>query len=118
MDVPELTLQRARQLRKDMSPPEAVLWRCLRNKGLNGLKFRRQHPLGPYILDFYCDAAKLAVEIDGIAHTQAEQAAHDARRDHWLADQGVRTLRIPSAWIAQGLDGVVAMIVEAVNVRT
>jgi len=117
METSPLTLQRARRLRKTLSPPEAVLWRCLRNKALNGLKFRRQHPLGPYILDFYCDAAKLAVEIDGIAHTQAERAAHDARRDRWLANQGVRTLRIPSGWIAQGLDGVLAMIVEAADAR-
>ena len=56
-----------------------------------GLHFRRQHALGPYILDFYCAAAKLCIEVDGPAH--AEQAGRDARRDHWLVNQGIQTLR-------------------------
>jgi len=117
MDAPRLTLDRARALRKTLSPPEAVLWRCLRNKGLQGLKFRRQHPLGPYILDFYCDAVRLTVEIDGASHQGEAQARHDARRDAWLAQQGIRTLRIPAQWIRQDLQGVLDQISRVANDR-
>ena len=60
----------------------------------NGCKFRRQHPIGPYILDFFCDAVSLAVEVDGPSHSQAAQAAHDARRTSWLGRQGISVLRI------------------------
>jgi very-short-patch-repair endonuclease len=73
-----------------------------------GLRFRRQHPVGPYILDFYCDAAKLAVEVDGEGHVQ--QAAYDGRRDNWLLAQGIRTLRIRAIEIRDNLDGVLATI--------
>jgi very-short-patch-repair endonuclease len=112
MDAPKLTLDRARQLRKTMSPPEAALWIRLRNQGLNRLKFRRQHPLGPYILDFYCDSVRLAVEVDGAAHHSEAQASHDGRRDLWLASQGVRTLRVSTAWVRKDMDGLLRHIAE------
>ena len=76
-----------------MSLPEVLLWKALKSAA-PGLHFRKQHPLGPYVLDFYCDAAKLAVEVDGMAHGTADRPARDDRRDAWLADKGVRTLRI------------------------
>ena len=113
MDAPDLTRERARDLRKRMSPAEAVLWRCLRNQKLEGLKFRRQHPIGPYILDFYCDGAKLAVEIDGLAHGEEAQRVHDLRRDGWLRSQGVRTLRAEADWVRTDLDGLLKRIAEA-----
>ncbi|MEQ7154828.1 endonuclease domain-containing protein [Brevundimonas aurifodinae] len=106
-------LHRARTLRKSMSTPEAALWNWLRDKRLNGLKFRRQHPLGPYILDFYCDAARLAVEVDGGTHHEEAQAAHDARRDRWLAEQGVRTLRVSAGWVRRDLAGLLQHIAQA-----
>ncbi|KPF82239.1 hypothetical protein IP78_04205 [Brevundimonas sp. AAP58] len=108
-------LGRARTLRKTMSPPEAALWIHLRNKRLNGLKFRRQHPIGPYILDFYCDAARLAVEVDGGTHHAEAQAAHDARRDRWLAEQGVRTLRVSAEWVRRDMAGLLEHIVRAAD---
>ncbi len=80
-----------------MTLPEVLLWRDIRRRQLDGLLFRRQHPIGPYILDFYCPEHDLAVEVDGAAHEGARQAAHDERRDLWLAQQGVRVLRIPAA---------------------
>jgi len=115
MDAPKLTVERARGLRKTMSPPEATLWIHLRNQGLRGLKFRRQHPVGPYILDFYCDAARLAVEVDGATHLDEAQAAHDARRDQWLAEQGMRTLRVSAEWVRRDLNGLLSHIAEAAN---
>ena len=100
-----------------MTPPEARLWVALRRKAQEGFRFRRQHPVGPYVLDFYCDAVHLAVEVDGEVHGFGDNPARDARRDAWLAEQGVRTLRIAAIDVRDNLDGVITMIVEAANGR-
>lgn len=76
------TKSRASKLRKTMSPPERILWAKLRSGQLDGLRFRRQHPLGPFIADFYCHAATLVVEIDGFCHDDRLDA--DADRDRWM----------------------------------
>jgi very-short-patch-repair endonuclease len=89
---PEL-LKRCRDLRKNQTSAEGLLWSLLRDRQLNGLKFRRQHPLGGYILDFYCHEAQLAVELDGSGHLEAEQARHDDRRRQDLEALGVRVVR-------------------------
>ncbi|THD77307.1 MAG: endonuclease domain-containing protein [Phenylobacterium sp.] len=94
MDGSRITKDRAKALRRTMSLPEVLLWRALKGRQLRGLQFRRQHPLGPYILDFYCDAQKLAVEIDGDSHSFGDRPGHDARRDAWLLGQGIQTLRL------------------------
>jgi very-short-patch-repair endonuclease len=90
MRSPILIEKRARALRRNLTQPEQTLWQLLRRNSL-GLHFRRQHALGPYILDFYCAAAKLCVEVDGPSH--AGSLDQDTRRDHWLENQGIRTLR-------------------------
>ena len=94
MRTTEVTLKRARRLRRSMTGQEVGLWVRLRNRQLGGYRFRRQHPMGPYILDFYCAEVRLAVEIDGYSHGVEGCPAHDERRDAWLLEQGVRTLRI------------------------
>ena len=86
--------QRARTFRRNLTPPEARLWIRLKGDRLAGLGFRKQHPVGPYILDFYCAAAKLAVEVDGASHNTPERMAHDARRTVWLAHKEIRVIRI------------------------
>ena len=112
MRAPILTFKRARALRRDMSLPEVVLWECLRGGRLEGLRFRRQHPIGPYILDFYCAAARLCIEIDGSAHDFAERVAHDETRDRWLERNKVKVLRFTAEDILDDhrLDGVLRMI--------
>lgn len=105
---PEATKSRARALRASMSLPERILWRQLRLRQ-TGLRFRRQHPAGPYVLDFYCHEARLCVEVDGDAHDFTP--ARDQRRDSWLVSQGVRTLRIPARDVLHNLEGVVQFIV-------
>jgi very-short-patch-repair endonuclease len=107
------TVSNARQLRKQLTPPEARLWVALRRRGLGGLKFRRQHPLGAYVLDFYCPSARLAVEVDGMQHVTEEQAAHDRGRDRWLHEQGVRVLRIPAHAVRDELERVLDVIDRA-----
>tara|TARA_R110000824_G_scaffold209_14_gene1067 strand:+ start:730 stop:1125 length:396 start_codon:yes stop_codon:yes gene_type:complete len=84
---------KARELRKTMSKPEIMLWQQLRKKPL-GIKFRRQHPLGSYIVDFYCPSAKLAIEVDGMAHDMGSRPERDERRDWALSQEGVETIRI------------------------
>jgi len=96
-----------------MDLPERLLWKRLNRRQLDGLRFRRQHPLGPYILDFYCDATKLAVEVDGYSHGVAGRAAHDARRDEYLAGVGVKTLRIAARDVLKSMEDVLATIAAA-----
>jgi very-short-patch-repair endonuclease len=80
-----------------MTLPEVILWQELRDDRFHGMRFRRQHPIGPYILDFYCSAARLAVEIDGLSHNNEQRLRHDEQRDRWLTNHGIRVLRIAAA---------------------
>ena len=82
-----LSVERARALRKTMTPPERRLWNVLKLKP-GGFKFRKQHPLRPYVLDFFCHEAGLAIEVDGFAHELGTNPQRDARRDAWSAAQG------------------------------
>jgi very-short-patch-repair endonuclease len=92
---------RARELRKSSTAHEKTLWRQLRNSALAGHKFRRQHPVGPYFLDFACVEQRLAVELDGAGHVT--DRAYDAARDHWLQAHGWRVLRFTNDQLVFGL---------------
>jgi len=100
-----------------MTPPEARLWVHVRRQGL-GVPIRRQHPIGPYILDFYCSAARLAIEVDGAMHDDPDVHRRDRRRDTWLAGQGVSVLRIPAIHIRDELDAVLLQLREQIRSRT
>ena len=113
---PKPTQRGASQLRRDMTLPEVLLWKALRQRPAN-LKFRRQHPAGPYVLDFFCAAAKLAVEVDGKAHDMGDQPERDAVRDAFMARHGVLTLRLPATVILTDLNTAVARIVAAAASR-
>ncbi len=89
-----------------MTEPEVMLWSQLRGRDPNKPTFRRQHPFGSIILDFYCPAARLAVEVDGATHWDDDARARDEARDRWLMSQGVRVYRIPAGRIYQDLGGV------------
>ena len=115
------TLKRARSLRREMTLPEILLWQRIRGRKLDGLHFRHQQPMGPYILDFYCARAKLAIEIDGAeAHAQPGRRTHDTRRDAWLRGQGVHVVRFTAADVLndKGIEGVLQTIVEAASPST
>jgi very-short-patch-repair endonuclease len=111
MDAPRTTKDFAQTLRRRMTLPEVLLWRELKGRKLRGLHFRKQHPIGRYVLDFYCDELKLAVEVDGQGH--GFDPDKDERRDAWLASQGVRTLRIRAAAVLQSPDGAALAILDA-----
>lgn len=112
MRAPIVTFKRAKRLRREMSLPEVILWQHLRGRRLGHIRFRRQHPIGPYILDFYCADARLCVEIDRYSHENAEQAAHDERRTEWLRQKGIEVLRFMASDILKDehLEGVLKAI--------
>ena len=81
----------AKEMRHGMTDAEALLWKLLRNRRIANAKFRRQHPIGRYILDFYCDEKRIAIELDGGQH--AETVEYDCHRDDWLRAQGIQVIR-------------------------
>ena len=117
--VPPAHWERSRQLRRHMTPPERRLWQALRRRSL-GVKFRRQHPIGPYIADFYSREAQLVVEVDGsLAHGTEEAIQYDRARDAFLESLGLRVLRIPASEVEHNLEGVCHLIQSAVEeIRT
>ena len=105
----------ARALRRPLTPSEAILWRELRGKQLGRFKFRRQQPVGPYIADFYCAAAKLVVELDGDSHVGRED--HDAKRTAYLEAVGLRVVRFWNTEVYDNLEGVLTGILDACTNR-
>ena len=91
--LPEEIRRRIRRLRSSSTDAEGRLWYFLRANRFGGAKFRRQHPVGRYVLDFYCHATRLAIEVDGGQHAEPSQARHDRDRERRLSAEGVRILR-------------------------
>ena len=110
------TIKLARKLRAEMTPPEIALWQALRARP-GGHKFRRQHPAGPYVLDFFCTKARLAIEVDGIAHDIASVIAKDAVRSRFLRDNGIATTRIPAKLVLEDIESVVQRLVQICDER-
>ncbi|MEJ5094625.1 MULTISPECIES: endonuclease domain-containing protein [Sphingomonas] len=103
----------ARSLRRQMTLPEVLLWQQLRGSQL-GVRFRRQHPVGPYIVDFFCASASLAVEVDGTAHDYGDRPARDAERDRFLSDNGIDVLRLCASDVLRDIGSVLAAIAARV----
>jgi very-short-patch-repair endonuclease len=111
-----VTLDRCRELRRAATDAEGVLWRCLRARRFAGFKFRRQHPCGPFIVDFYCARRRLAVELDGGQHFTPEGAAHDERGSRYLGREGIQVLRFPTDLVFRELGGVLTVIAAALGI--
>ncbi len=107
---------RAKELRDQLTPPEAMLWSLLKGNQLDGIAFRSQHPVGPYIVDFYCHRARLVIEADGSTH-KGDQIHHDRNRDAWMRERGIHILRIPAREVLQNLSGVHATIRQITHQR-
>jgi very-short-patch-repair endonuclease len=107
---------RARKLRAEMSLPEVVLWRALRERP-HGLKFRRQHASGPFILDFFCSDARLAIEIDSDAHSRGDRPERDAARDVYFLKAGIKTLRIAARDVLRDVGAAVMFIIAEAKAR-
>jgi very-short-patch-repair endonuclease len=106
-------IKRARRLRKEATEAEIRLWSRLRKKQLDGFRFRRQQPIGPYVVDFYCPEARLIIELDGGQH--AEREAEDAARTAWLEAQGYRVVRFWNNDTLSNTEGVLTMILTALR---
>jgi very-short-patch-repair endonuclease len=104
------SLEAARLLRRDSTPPEQILWKHVRNRRLGGLKFRRQVALGPYVADFFYAQAKLVVEVDELGHEQ--RARRDRRRDAWMQQRGFRVVRVSASDVTTDLDAVLQLILQ------
>ena len=110
-------ITRARELRKNMTDAERKLWYFLRNRRLAGLKFRRQVPIGPYIVDFACLEKKVVVEIDGGEHNMPDQRRYDSQRAAWLEAQGFRIFRFWNKEVLFNIESVLAVILQACQKR-
>jgi very-short-patch-repair endonuclease len=106
----------ARELRQPQTPAETTLWRHLRNRNLE-YKFRRQHPIESFIIDFYCAKAKLLIEVDGETHFQKAQIEYDQARTEYLERLGYKVIRFTNDDIRYNLNAVIARIIEQVETR-
>jgi len=111
---PDERIDRSRTLRRKSTEAEKVLWRHLRANQL-GAKFRRQHPFDPFVLDFYCHEAKLAVELDGGGHAETGQMEHDRQRDRFLQENGIQVMRIWDGDALKNVQGVLEAIRQALT---
>ena len=108
---PRATVTKARKLRRTTTWPEIILWRRLRQRP-EGFKFRRQHPAGAYVLDFFCSEARLAIEVDGIAHDMGDRPRRDEARDAFLRAEGIEVLRIPATDVLKSAEDVAESLVR------
>ena len=111
----ETALARRRALRGRATDAERFLWSLLRSRQFVGLKFRHQHPVGPYIVDFYCADRRLAVELDGGQHFTVEGQAYDRRRTAYLSTCGVRVLRFTNSELFENTEGVLETLLLGVG---
>ena len=105
----------ARRLRRTMSLPEVLLWQALKRTDVN---IRKQHPCGPFVVDFYCAAAKLVIEIEGIVHDMGDRPARDEARFAWLERHGYSVVRIPAADVLKDVGEVAEAIVAMCRERS
>ena len=101
-----------RQLRRDQTPWEAKLWSVLRNRKVEGLKFRRQFKIGKYVVDFYCLEKRLIIELDGGHHNETDKSALDLERQKYLETKGYKVLRFWNSELDNNLDGVIEVILR------
>lgn len=108
---------KARELRKNMTKSEQKLWQYIRKKEIMGTRFRRQHPIDRFILDFYCHAAKLVIEVDGEYHNEEDQHQYDEGRAHELKEMGSDIIRFTNDEVESSIDKVIDKIKEKLQTR-
>ena len=110
-----IKLEQRRYLRKNLTAEEAVLWKALKSKQIDKFKWRKQHPVGNYILDFYCPKAKLCIELDGKEHYTFQGAKEDYQRTMYLNSKGIRVLRFENRLIWENYDRVISIIKQELH---
>ena len=111
--LPPYLVDLCRRLRKRTTPGEEMLWQCLRRHQLGGLKFRRQHPLGRFAVDFCCTEKRLVIEIDGGIHLENLQSLYDANRDEIISSRGFKILRFRNEKVIEHTEQVLSEILMA-----
>lgn len=111
------TRSRAKALRRDLTVPEQRLWKHLKQLKPLGFHFRRQAPIGVYVADFVCLSAKFVIEVDGHLHGSPGAAAHDARRDAYMNNEGFRVLRVSNSEIVRNIEGVVETVMRELGIH-
>ncbi|HEX5056268.1 MAG TPA: endonuclease domain-containing protein [Gammaproteobacteria bacterium] len=106
---------RARELRRQQTPWELMLWEQLRKRRLSNVRFLRQHTIGNYIVDFYAPSLRLAIELDGSQHFDPAVESYDLKRSEWLNLQGIKILRFTNLQVTQEMDAVLELIEHAVK---
>ena len=109
-------LKRRKDLRNSATAPEVILWQHLKNKGL-GYKFRRQHSVGPYILDFYCPKLRLAIELDGKLHNQTDSKIYDSERTKFLESLDIKVIRFKNIEVVKKMKEVLKKILSNTPLR-
>ena len=109
MAATDKAYKNARRFRRNLSLPEKLLWVRLRRAEM---RFRKQHPIGPYILDFYCASSKLAIEVDGFSHDVGDRPQRDDVRTEWLTNEGIRVLRIPAKDVLADPDAIADALLQ------
>lgn len=107
--------QRRQELRRNQTEAEKTFWAHIRNRSFQGVRFFRQYSIGPYILDFYCPKANIAVELDGGQHSLDERREYDAARSAFLTGHGIEVMRFWNHDVLQNIDGVLTRIAERIT---
>ncbi len=115
LDYNKKLKKNARQLRNNSTDAEILLWSRLRRKQLLGVQFYRQKPIGNYIVDFYAPLVKLVIEVDGSQHYEEKHRKRDLKRDFFMEQQGLRTLRFSNLEVLQSINDVMDVIFDALN---
>ena len=110
-------IERARRLRRDDTWAEKLMWRWLRDRRFGGYKFRRQHPVGKYHLDFFCEEAELNIELDGSQHGFPDQRKHDLEREKYLQSLGIKTLRFWNSYLRRNAQSIRDTIFNELQTR-
>jgi very-short-patch-repair endonuclease len=108
-------VERARKLRRDQTVAEARLWQQLRGRQLDGLKFVRQAPAGPFLADFLCRERKLIIEVDGATHLAPDEVAYDAQRTAYLEEKGYKVIRVQNDEVLRDMDQVLTSLREKLH---
>ena len=115
LDAPEKHFRRAKEMRRGMTEAEQALWQQLKNRNARGYKFRRQHPIGSYIADFYCHEKRLIVEVDGEIHSSPEAVEKDENRSAVLSGFGIEVIRFSNQEVLEEPLAVVETIITKLN---
>ena len=111
----QIQRERRRGLRENQTEAEILLWERIRDRKLNGLKFRRQYGVGPYILDFFCSDKRIAIELDGEQHKNNQE--YDTERDLYLNDKDIKVLRFWNEELIRDIEGILKRVEESVKVK-